>query len=110
MRALAVAPSTSAIPTVALEYACTLLMGGSAHNGNRAAVRVMLRGCARQVDRILEKYAGRKDKPDEFLVKWMGLEYSDATWETETEVNRDGRGRVRHSNTLTPVSSACTAR
>lgn len=59
-----------------------------------------------QVDRVLEQYAGRKGKPDEYLVKWLGLEYTDATWETEPEVNRDGKGRVSRTQPPVPGTSS----
>jgi hypothetical protein len=49
---------------------------------------------ARQVDRIVAEYRSPKGGR-QYLVKWCGLEYVDATWETEAEVARDGAGKVR---------------
>lgn len=56
-----------------------------------------------QVERVLEKYVARQGKAPEYLVKWLGLEYSDSTWETAAEVNRDGKGRVSYSSIATRV-------
>jgi hypothetical protein len=48
-----------------------------------------------QVERVLEEYVHRKRGEREYLVKWAQLDYSDATWEPEEELARDGQGRVR---------------
>jgi hypothetical protein len=47
-----------------------------------------------QVERVLEEYVHRKRGEREYLVKWTQLDYSDATWEPEEEVARDGQGQV----------------
>ncbi|WIA09219.1 hypothetical protein OEZ85_008629 [Tetradesmus obliquus] len=47
-----------------------------------------------QVERVLEEYVHRKGGEREYLVKWSNLDYSDATWELEEELARDGQGRA----------------
>lgn len=46
-----------------------------------------------QIDRIVYEHKQAR-QPSQYLVKWCGLEYSDATWELEEEICRDGAGQV----------------
>jgi hypothetical protein len=58
---------------------------------------------------VLEEYAHRKSGERECLVKWSNLDYSDATWEPEEEVARDGQGRVRGSIAGDDAAAAAAA-
>ena len=42
-----------------------------------------------QVDRIISRKRGTRDGDDEFYVKWKGLGYEEATWETAADIDND---------------------